>query len=113
MNKIIGIGVDLISKNHHSFNDDRIISKYMCDEEISAYSMINNPEDKLIYKASLWVIKEAVYKALDVKVGMRSIVVKKIANDSPYCQIKDSDCKVMVSLSYSENIVIASVIITK
>lgn len=111
---IYGIGVDLVEieriKNSIS---DKFIRKILTDKEIEIFNSLTLEKRKLEFLAGRFAAKEAVSKANGT--GMNGIGFKDIEvlkdNGKPVCIFKDF--KVHISISHTDDIATAYVILEK
>lgn len=110
------IGIDL--ENINRFDDDKILRKIALEGEIAYINRFKNRQEKI---ASLWTVKEACFKALDVSAG--EISYKEIElchkdNGAPYLILhgKAKECfeklggeKIELSISHTKDTVCAVV----
>lgn len=120
---IIGNGVDLV--NITRFRDmplhrlNQLANHILTLEELTEFKNAKHPEK---YIAKIWAIKEAVSKAfgtgINSDVTWKSIHVSKTALGQPIVNFKNkiadtigSNLKCSVSVSYSDDLIIANAII--
>ena len=106
---VIGLGCDLVSieRMRHHYTE-KLAKKILTSEEISGY---NSANDKALYLAKCWAVKEATWKSLsDKKLDM----LKDVSYVSPNVHVVgQDDIDFLVSLSDDNGFVMATVVAQK
>jgi len=106
-----GIGIDIVeferirAINHPAKFVDKILSK----KEKTVYATFLNEKRQLEYLAGRFAMKEAIYKAIPMIDKTWRFTDFSIMNDdsgAPYL-VEPAEVKVMLTLSHSENYVVA------
>lgn len=99
-------GIDIINLKRSEFKNKNLYKKVLHKYEYENY-LNNSAEYKHIILAKSWALKEALYKALPVKITMNQMFIEKI--DEKYYYEHDS-YNFSISISYTDDLIIASAI---
>lgn len=111
------IGFDL-QETKKVKNEDRLLEKIALESEIAYINRFQ--KDKKMRTASLWAVKEAVFKAFDIKSGEISYKEVELChkeNGAPFVRLhgkalkKFKDKKIEISISHQKNVVGAVAVI--
>lgn len=105
-NKVISHGIDLVDINRVEFNSPKLFKKILHESEISFYENKNDFNKKKII-TTYWAIKEAIIKAVPVKLTMNEIYLEQ-KNGIYYCL--NLKYKFIITTSTENKLLIASVI---
>jgi len=84
-------------------DEEALLSKIANQSEIDYISKFKNEKKQRV--ASLWSVKEAVFKALDIKEGeisFKEIVLKHKENGAPFIELLGKAMKRFEELKYSQ-----------
>ncbi len=101
-------GIDITSIERKEFNNKKLIDRFLSINEKEQLNKLTNSTEKLKFIASHWAIKEAFFKAIDIKIPFNKINITHI-NNRPV--IKSNDYQNIISVSYESNLLVASVIL--
>ena len=106
-----GIGIDIveIARIEAIKNKEKFIEKILSPKEKMVYTTLKNQKRQLEYLAGRWATKEAIYKAApDLCVGKNftDFSILNTEAGAPYLA-EPSEAEIMITLSHSENYVVA------
>ncbi|MEE3928446.1 4'-phosphopantetheinyl transferase superfamily protein [Mycoplasmopsis ciconiae] len=100
------IGVDLVKISR--FEDPKkhqkkFISRFLNEQEIETFENILNFEDKSVFLAKTWAVKEAIFKADNFYSNFRNINLKKVNNKIIFENFE-------ISISHEDDFLVAFVL---
>lgn len=104
-------GIDICRIDRIEFNNKKLISRFLHPQELETFNQINDKFLLRKFLASRWAIKEALFKALEYPIAFNKIFIY-YQNNRPAINLINYQ-QVSISLSYEDNLVIASVILVK
>jgi len=110
-----GIGVDIVefTRIKAITKAERFVEKILSDKEKKVYESLKNEKRKLEYLAGRFAVKEAIYKVAPEWCSGKSFTDFSILNHesgAPYLA-EPNEVEVMITLSHSENYVVAFVVL--
>ncbi len=108
---IISHGIDICRIDRKEFNNQKLIARFLHPKELETFNQINDKFLLQQFLASRWAIKEALFKALNHPIPFNKILIY-YQNNHPMIDLINYQ-QVSVTLSYEDNLVIASVILVK
>lgn len=103
-------GIDIIEWNREELNNPSFAKRILVDDELKYYLQLNSLKEKNRYLASIFASKEAVMKAFKLKYGYNDILILKTKNERQVYLNKILIKELVLSISYTENYVVASVV---
>lgn len=114
---IQGIGVDLIDLDHMASvveNSPRIVTRILTTEELALYKT-RSKKGKLEFLAGRFAAKEAFSKAMGTGIGkvvsFQNVVVLNDERGCPYVAESPFNGKVFISISHSQAMAVAQVVL--
>lgn len=109
-NMIKGIGVDIAKISRFENKSNHFIQRILSKKELEVYSSLNE-ENKIVYLASRFSAKEALFKALKTEdFDFSEISVLNEKSGAPYIQM-DTPYKTHISISHEKEYVICYVLV--
>lgn len=110
-----GIGIDIVefSRIKRVGNLEKFVDKILSEKEKSIYVTLTNEQRRLEYLAGRFAIKEAIYKTAPDLCKTKNFNEFSILNHesgAPYLA-DPRDAELMITLSHSENYVVAFVVL--
>lgn len=116
---IEGIGIDLVDLDHMAAvvkKSPRIVERILTPREIKIYES-RNEKRRLEFIAGRFAAKEAFSKAMGTGIGkdvhFQNIVVLNDHRGCPYVAESPFDGKAFISISHSQQMVVAQVVLEK
>ena len=107
---ILGIGVDIANIPRFIDKSQHFIDRVLSSEELAVY-LKQTEENKVVYLASRFSAKEALFKALkNVNFDFASVSILNEKNGAPFVKM-DTPYKIHISLSHEKDYVISYVVI--
>ena len=106
------VGIDIVEFNQIKEKlSEKFIKRILSDRELTRYNSITNEKRKLEYISGRFAAKEAytkVYKKFDEHLNFTDVEVLNDESGAPYIEsIYRPKDKVLVSISHSDNYVVA------
>ncbi len=121
--EIINIGIDIIKNERISkifkVNKEKFINKFLHNDEINLLKIKKNSKEIVNFLSGRWAAKEAIYKALDIKIiPFNKINITYDKNNKPKTILYDEkeniiDKKIFISISHEDDYSIAKAIYLK
>jgi len=110
-----GIGIDIVefSRIRRVKNKEKFVDKILSPKEKEIYNNLINENRRLEYLAGRFAIKEAIYKAAYERCKDKKFADFSILNHEtgePYLDEPNLNANFMITLSHSENYVVAFVV---
>ncbi len=102
-------GIDITNLDRIEFNNQQLINRFLHQDELIQLSQLDNEKSIKRFVASHWAIKEAIFKALSGNINSFKNINIKYINHRPIFELEKYDS--IISVSYENNLVIASVIL--
>lgn len=77
----MNIGVDLVELNRFSSKNENFFKRFMHEKELAKFSQLNSKNQKIVYAASIWGIKEAMFKADNNYAKFAEFYIQRDEND--------------------------------
>lgn len=107
---ILGIGVDIAQISRFINKSKHFIERVLSKEELEVYFK-HTEENRVIYLASRFSAKEAIFKAFkNVNFDFASVSILNEKNGAPFVKM-DTPHKIFISISHEKEYVISYVIV--
>ena len=119
MNRIVGIGVDLVDLDHMASvrrKQPRIVEKILTKKELELYEA-REKKRKLAFLAGRYAVKEAFSKAMGTGIGktvtFQNVSVLNNEQGQPIVVKSPFEGNAFVSISHSQKMAVAHVVLEK
>ncbi len=107
---IIGIGVDIAKISRFENKSEHFVKRILSEKELNIYASLNI-ENKIVYLATRFSAKEALFKAFKNKnFDFSTISILNEKNGAPYVEF-ETPYKIHISISHEKEYVICYVLV--